>query len=915
MNAKALDKQRTHFIIAKQQATSNKQQATSNKQQATSNKQQATNSIKKLFIALTAIIMAFTLAACGGGGGGGGGMVAFAPTDGTTPLHNGGGNGGWGTGNQVGGGFGGEDFQNSNLLISQMAALSNVTNIRIDLVINGKAYPSIVADANTTMEVLPRIQIGDTVSGAAYIYVAGEPEPRIAQLDSTEIALTNTLRFKVPYKYSCLDFSGTQIASGTYFSRDGINLTPYTTANIAGWQCVQTGLIYNGSFVSGIRGDITLIPVAATGSGNGGSGNGGAGNGGTGTVYTFTCLDANGNQLLSGTYQAGSSIDLSSVTAANMAGWQCQQDGTMHSGNIITGLSGNVTLVAVLNSFSAEADTYELFATATTSTSAVITISEIQGTPSVVSSDSAVLVAGSPVATGAGTYTLSVNIANTQANAQVGGPVWFTDNYQPYVTITDSSTGDSKRINFTLKNKYSLEVGLTYPDNYGGYTSSVWNASTTFNAGDTFDLSTISFSSVPAGRQIVAYKHIHPDTTATTIYKTTTTPQDTFTFSSALGRRNVYLSAVLDFTCSRSDGGYGTTASPLSSQNGTSTNPYLLNYYGNDTNKRNQIELEISDNNCADSALTIEPAPAQPAIVNTTFVITHTGNKFLIKINPALAESYVYTSNTIKLTITDPATGAKKDIHVLIKKNQIGSKPAPDAVGDIVFNDGSAMPYSEFTTFDTDGKNALKPYAIALIFYKGTDCNNDGDTTVRTLGVGLKHDRNGCAWCENYADACSKKITTIQCTPNGSAGAYTFSGDKDGSDNFSQIAAFAGVNDTGTERSYPAFYFAKNYKGQKLGSESSSRIPAGSPFEDGWYLPSIAELFQIYACQEDSTNGFDIDTASNALGGNSFVNSDYWSSSQDASGGNGAYYGFSDGDYNTRVKYSNTLKVCAIRAF
>ncbi|MBQ4496981.1 MAG: hypothetical protein II973_05695 [Spirochaetaceae bacterium] len=43
MNAKTLDKQRKHIIIAEQQATSNKQQATSNKQQATSNKQQATS--------------------------------------------------------------------------------------------------------------------------------------------------------------------------------------------------------------------------------------------------------------------------------------------------------------------------------------------------------------------------------------------------------------------------------------------------------------------------------------------------------------------------------------------------------------------------------------------------------------------------------------------------------------------------------------------------------------------------------------------------------------------------------------------------------------------------------------------------------------------------------------------------------
>ena len=143
-----------------------------------------------------------------------------------------------------------------------------------------------------------------------------------------------------------------------------------------------------------------------------------------------------------------------------------------------------------------------------------------------------------------------------------------------------------------------------------------------------------------------------------------------------------------------------------------------MNYYGNDTNKCNQIELEISDNKCADSALTI--GSTQTAIVSATFDITHTGNKFLIKIKPTLAADSVYTSNTIKLTITDPTSGAKKDVHVLLKMVRIGSKAAPDAVGDIVFNDGSAMSYTDFNNLDAATKNEKKAAAIALIFYKGS---------------------------------------------------------------------------------------------------------------------------------------------------------------------------------------------------
>lgn len=218
----------------------------------------------------------------------------------------------------------------------------------------------------------------------------------------------------------------------------------------------------------------------------------------------------------------------------------------------------------------------------------------------------------------------------------------------------------------------------------------------------------------------------------------------------------------------------------------------------------------------------------------------------------------------------------------------IGSKPKPDAVGDIVFNDGSAMPYTDFDSLNTASKNEKKSAAIALIFYKGSGLNSDATdgtpdtTTVRTLGVGLKQGED-FIWCTNGAEAYSKNITAIQCTGIGAVTALTFNGDKNGSDNLEQIEAFEGVNDTSIEANYPAFYFAKNYKEQRIGIESSSRIPSGSEFERGWYLPSLAELFQIYANGKGDAKVFDINAASQALGGDVFKDTSYLSSSQYAS--------------------------------
>lgn len=225
------------------------------------------------------------------------------------------------------------------------------------------------------------------------------------------------------------------------------------------------------------------------------------------------------------------------------------------------------------------------------------------------------------------------------------------------------------------------------------------------------------------------------------------------------------------------------------------------------------------------------------------------------------------------------------------------SPTEPKAVNDIVFSDGSATPYTSGLTLTAAQKNA----AVAVIFYKGTDCSNDGST--RTLGVGLKPHLTYDLKCYlNTANGFAANITTIQCTPSGSPGAYTFTGDKDGSDNLSRIAEFlAGNNDTGTAANYPAFYWAKNY-GTTNGCTGA--------YANGWYLPSIAELYQIYNLRAN------IDAAVALCGLSGTFSSHFlWSSSQYASDGNLAYlFGFPDG-YCSHIGKGGKQAVCAVRAF
>lgn len=224
----------------------------------------------------------------------------------------------------------------------------------------------------------------------------------------------------------------------------------------------------------------------------------------------------------------------------------------------------------------------------------------------------------------------------------------------------------------------------------------------------------------------------------------------------------------------------------------------------------------------------------------------------------------------------------------VVIKDYVGSKKATVAkeVGDIVFNDGSAMPYTEYAALDVDEKNEIKTKAIALIFYKGTGLNSGSDTTTeRTLGVGLGGSST-VTWCASSAKAQNRKINSIICEPTGGLPPnvnFNRSGedDRNGSDNLEQIAAFLeSDDDTSTEANYPAFYWAKNYKNCILPGESTSRIKVGSSFENGWYLPSLAEIYTLWKNGVYEEAAVDLYTACKDLGGIDLFTGFLWTSSQ-----------------------------------
>ena len=287
--------------------------------------------------------------------------------------------------------------------------------------------------------------------------------------------------------------------------------------------------------------------------------------------------------------------------------------------------------------------------------------------------------------------------------------------------------------------------------------------------------------------------------------------------------------------------------------------------------------------------------------------VTYTIETDTITLQDASREDYNFegwydaeTGGNKVTSIQKGSTGAKTLYAQLVWK-WIGSKSPTTSktVGDIVFNDGSATPYSNGMTITNEQKAA----AIALIFYKGTGLNSGSDTTTRTLGVGLKHNKDKLAWCTESAKAYNINITTIQCPRDGSS----FTGDKNGSDNLAQISEFLGnEDDTATAENYPAFYWCINY--------SNYATNLGTDYQTGWYLPTHAELYQIY------NNKTTIDTASVALGGNKFETDSNYTYTTSTQHYDSSYpYGkinlnFKNGNWSW-VSKKTEYAVCAIREF
>ena len=204
-------------------------------------------------------------------------------------------------------------------------------------------------------------------------------------------------------------------------------------------------------------------------------------------------------------------------------------------------------------------------------------------------------------------------------------------------------------------------------------------------------------------------------------------------------------------------------------------------------------------------------------------------------------------------------------------------------VGDILFTDGTRMK-AENVKYGVPDSQAAKAFGvIGRTPYGG----------VKGYAVGVQKSATTLTWAAENSTGYYTNFTGIQ-------GTIT-SGDMDGSDNWEYICRKDSTASQNSATNYPAFNFANTY-GTIAGL-------TGTEYETGWYLPSVAELYDVYE------NKIAVQESLAAVNGFNLTSGYYWSSSQVASDYDYAYkVAFSDGGVILSSKYDNSY-VLVLQAF
>ena len=247
-----------------------------------------------------------------------------------------------------------------------------------------------------------------------------------------------------------------------------------------------------------------------------------------------------------------------------------------------------------------------------------------------------------------------------------------------------------------------------------------------------------------------------------------------------------------------------------------------------------------------------------------------------------------YALGTTNVTVSYGESSATTTLKV------IESVASSYAVGDIILTDGSKVSVNDVETYEIDENN--KPIGVVAMI-------SDVYGVPTPKVIGLQESASGLMWAPSGTTGYNTKFTNIVCEPiqtgSGAALTATFTGDTYGGYNWEYICSIDPEGTQNAATNYPIFDFANTY-GTTAGLTSTD-------YENGWYVPSIAELCEVYKNKEV------IQTSLTKASGFTIGRNDHWSSSQSASSNSKAYLVWANG-YMTETYKGNPKNVFVLQA-
>ena len=146
-------------------------------------------------------------------------------------------------------------------------------------------------------------------------------------------------------------------------------------------------------------------------------------------------------------------------------------------------------------------------------------------------------------------------------------------------------------------------------------------------------------------------------------------------------------------------------------------------------------------------------------------------------------------------------------------------------VGDIILADGSSVSVDDVDSYSIDVNN--KPIGIVV-------SSLYGGTSGKIMGI----QKDVVVWSSEKTAKNKEMFEGIISTYEGDRyEGFIFGGDLIGEDNWEYICSVDPEGSKNPEMNYPVFNFALNY--------GSTANLMGTDFENGWYVPSVAELYDI----------------------------------------------------------------------